>query len=44
MNKKIILIFATLFILSCASHENLTEEEKEKYRKARIQYEMTQGP
>ena len=44
MNKKIILIFASLYILGCASHENLTEEEKEKYRKARIQYERMQTP
>lgn len=39
-----LIIFATLFILGCASHQNLTKEEKEEYRKARIQYEMTQGP
>ena len=39
-----IILFTALFILGCASYENLTEEEKEKYREARIQYEMTQGP
>jgi hypothetical protein len=39
-----ILILTTILILGCASHKNLTEEEKEKYRKARIHYEMTQGP
>lgn len=44
MIKILTIIFTTLFILGCASYENLSEEEKEKYRKARIKYEMMQGP
>ena len=44
MIRVLAIIIITHFILGCASYENLSEEEKEKYRRARIQYEMTQGP
>ncbi|UCF90687.1 MAG: hypothetical protein JSW39_20720 [Desulfobacterales bacterium] len=46
MKKIIVLILASLFFLSCAHGDNLSEEEKEAYRKARQRYEWGQrgGP
>jgi hypothetical protein len=47
MKKLIALGFTGIMLfLSCAHHENLTEEEKEKYRRARQRYEAGQrsGP
>ena len=47
MKKMIALMVAGIvFFLSCAHWEDLTEEEKEKYRRARQRYEAGQrgGP
>ena len=47
MNKLIIVILATaLFLLNCAHQKNLSEEEKEAYRRARQHYDWGQrsGP
>ena len=47
MKKLITLLLAgTLFLIGCAHQQNLTEEEKEAYRKANIRYEAGQrgGP
>ena len=43
--KKLISLFlaGTLLLLSCAHQENLSEEEKEKYRRARMRYDAGQG-
>jgi hypothetical protein len=43
MKKLIALIIAgIILILSCAQNQNLTEEEKEEYRRARQRYEWGQ--
>ena len=46
--KKIIafIMAAAFFLLSCAHQQNLTEEEKEAYRKAKRRYDAGQrgGP
>ena len=45
MNKLIVLILAgVLLFLGCAHQKNLTEEEKEAYRKARRTYDAGQTP
>ena len=44
MKKIIILILASLLFLNCAHQENLTEEEREKYRRARQRYNAGQAP
>jgi PBP1b-binding outer membrane lipoprotein LpoB len=45
MKKLILLIIAgIMLILSCAQNQNLTEEEREKYRRARQKYEWGQRP
>ena len=47
MKKLITLILAAMFfLLSCAHQNNLTDEEKEKYRKSRQRYDAGQrgGP
>jgi hypothetical protein len=45
MKKLIVLIIAgIMLILSCAQNQNLTEEEREKYRRARQRYEWGQRP
>jgi len=47
MKKIIALILAGMFfLLSCAHQDNLSDEEKEKYRKARQRYDAGQrgGP
>ncbi len=43
--KKLISLFlaATLLLLSCAYQKNLSEEEKEKYRRARMRYDAGQN-
>jgi PBP1b-binding outer membrane lipoprotein LpoB len=43
MKKLIALIIAgIIFILGCAQNKNLTEEEKEKYQRARQRYQWGQ--
>ena len=44
MKKIIILILAGLFFLGCAHQDNLTEEEREKYRRAKQRYNAGQTP
>ena len=47
MKKPILTILAAvLFLLNCAHQENLSEEEKDAYRKSRQRYEWGQrsGP
>jgi hypothetical protein len=46
MKKLITLIVASLLFLSCAHIDNLSEEEKEAYRKAKQRYDWGQrgGP
>jgi PBP1b-binding outer membrane lipoprotein LpoB len=46
MKKIIVLILTALFLLSCAHQQDLTEEEKEAYRRERARYEAGQrgGP
>ena len=47
MKKFIALLLAgTLFLFGCANKQNLTEEEKEAYRKANMRYTAGQrgGP
>jgi len=41
-----LLLAGTLFLLGCAHHQNLTAEEKEAYRNARMRYDAGQrgGP
>jgi hypothetical protein len=45
-NSIALLITTFMLFLSCAHQQDLTPEEKEKYRKARIRYEQGQrgGP
>jgi len=44
MKKIIALILAGMFlVLSCAHQDNLSDEEKEKYRKARQRYNAGQA-
>ena len=43
MKKIIALILASMFlVLSCAHQKNLSDEEKEKFRKARQRYDAGQ--
>ena len=43
MTKKIIMIIMTALVLAgCVQNQNLTEEEKEAYRKAQKRYEWGQ--
>jgi hypothetical protein len=46
MKKLIAMILVSLLFLSCANMNNLTEEEKEAYRKAKQRYDWGQrsGP
>jgi len=45
MKKLIALLIAGItLILSCAQNQNLTEEEKEKYRRAWQNYQRMQKP
>ena len=44
MKKIIILIWASILFLSCAHQDNLTEQEREKYRRSNQQYRMGQTP
>ncbi len=47
MRKLIAFILASIFfLLSCVHQDNLSEEDKEKYRKARMKYDAGQrgGP
>jgi len=44
MKKIFILILAGLLFLSCAHQDNLTEEEREKYRRAYQRYRSGQTP
>ena len=44
MKKMIILILASLFLLGCAHQDNLSEEEREKYRRAQQRYNAGQTP
>ncbi len=47
MKKLVALLMAgTLFLLGCVHQQNLTEEEKEAYRKAKMRYDAGQrsGP
>jgi hypothetical protein len=44
IKKIIILILASLLYLSCAHQDNLTEEEREKYRRAYQRYHSGQTP
>jgi hypothetical protein len=44
MKKNIILILASLLFLSCAHQDNMTEEEREKYRRSYQQYKAGQTP
>ena len=37
-----LIIAAAIFLLSCAHNENLTEEERQKYRNAKRQYDAGQ--
>ena len=43
--KKLIafLLAGTLLLLSCAHHKDLTDDEREEYRKSREIYYRTQG-
>jgi hypothetical protein len=43
--KRLISLFlaGTLLLLSCVHQENLSEEEKEKYRKAKMRYDPGQS-
>ena len=43
MKKIFALVLAgTIFLLSCAHNENLTEEERQKYRDAKRRYDAGQ--
>jgi hypothetical protein len=44
MKKIIILILASPLFLSCAHQDNMTEEEREKYRRSMQQYKAGQRP
>lgn len=44
MKKIIILILASQLFLSCAHQDNLTDEEREKYRRAYQRYRFGQTP
>lgn len=45
MKKCIVLLMAgILFLLSCSHSRNLTEEEREKYRKSNMRYKAGQTP
>jgi hypothetical protein len=44
MKKLISLIVIILLFLGCTHWDNLSEEEKEAYRKGRERYEATRGP
>jgi hypothetical protein len=44
MKKIFILLLACLLFLSCAHQDNLTEEEKEKYRRSNQRYRSGQNP
>jgi hypothetical protein len=44
MKKILILILAILLFLSCAHNDNMTEEEREKYRRANQRYKAGQRP
>ena len=40
-----LILAGALLLLGCANQQNLTEEEKEAYRKARMRYDAGQkGP
>ena len=39
-----ILVAGVLFLLGCANQQNLTEEEKEAYRKGKMSYDASWGP
>jgi hypothetical protein len=43
--KKLISLFlaGTLLLLSCVHQENLSEEEKEKYRNSKMRYDAGQS-
>jgi PBP1b-binding outer membrane lipoprotein LpoB len=46
MKKIIMLIMSALIFLSCAQNQNLTDEEREKWRRAKQRYDAGQrgGP
>ncbi len=44
MKKLITLMVIILLFLGCTHWDNLTEEEKEAYRKGRARYEASRGP
>lgn len=44
MKKIIILILASLLFLSCAHQDNLSEEERDKWRRANQRYKAGQTP
>ncbi|UCH21710.1 MAG: hypothetical protein JSU83_00090 [Deltaproteobacteria bacterium] len=46
MKKIIVLILTALFLFSCAHQQELTEEEKEAYRRGKARYDAGQrgGP
>ena len=46
IKKLIMLIISALILLSCAQQQNLTQEEREKFRRGRMVYEAGQrgGP
>jgi uncharacterized lipoprotein NlpE involved in copper resistance len=44
MKKLITLMVIILLFLGCTNWDNLTEEEKEAYRRGRAKYEASQGP
>ena len=44
MKRVIILILASLLFLNCAHQDNMTEEEREKYRRSNQQYKAGQRP
>jgi hypothetical protein len=45
MKKLIALLLAgALLVLGCVHQQNLSEEEKEAYRKAKMRYDSSRGP
>jgi hypothetical protein len=44
MKKIIILITASLLFFSCAHQDNMTEEERQKWRRAKQRYDAGQKP
>ena len=44
MKKSVILILVNLLFLSCTHQDNLTEEERAKYRRAQQRYNAGQAP